>query len=304
MNRAAARPTHKQCRQCGEWFTLKRRANRRQKFCTLSCAATWRGAQPKWKKAHSKKVKARIDPEAMREKSRAMWANPEIRERLTNKARIQANSPEHLAAMVEHNKQLWSNAEFRKQHEERSRQRALENWSNPEFREKMSALTGELSKQRWANPDYRAKVSRSIRIAKAAPLEKKRQAKVNTERSQSPEARARSSKQMLERWADPEQRARMSALATETAKRKWRDDPAYRKKKLAVLRKAAPKASARMKEMNKRLWADPEYAARKKAWWTPERKAAQAEVNKQRWADPAYKARVSRKISAARKGRA
>jgi hypothetical protein len=295
------KPIHKQCRQCGEWFTLDPRANRRQKFCTVSCAATWRGAQPKWKKAHSKRMKARVDPEAMREMSRAMWRNPEIRERLTNNARIRGNSPEHLAAMVEHNKKLWSDAEFRKQHEERSRQQFSNAWSNPEFREKASALTAELSAQRWADPDYRKKVSRSIRIAKAAPLEKKRQAKVNAERSQSPEARARSSQQMSERWADPEQRAQMTANASETAKRNWRDNPAYRKKHLATLRKNAPQSSVRMKETMKRLWADPAYVAEQKAKWTPERRAAQAEVNRKRWSDPKFKASVSANISKARR---
>jgi hypothetical protein len=249
-------------------------------------------------------MKAIADPAVMREKSRAMWRNPEIRQRLINKTRIRSNSPEHLAAMAEHNKQLWSNPEFRKQHEERSRQRALENWRDPEFREKISARTAEQSKRRWANPDYRARVSRSIRIAKAAPLAKRRQTQLNAERSRSPEGRARSSQQMQKRWADPEHRARMRANASEVAKRKWRDDPAYRKKHLAALRKNAPKSSARMKETNKRLWADPAYVAKRKAWWTPERRAAQIEANKQRWNDPAYKARVSAKISKARQAQA
>lgn len=297
------KPTHKQCRQCGEWFTLKPRANRRQKFCTVSCSSKYRNAQPKWKKAQSRRMKAKTDPEVMRERAKALWRDPEMRARLSEQRRIQSNTKEHLASMVEHNKKLWKDDEFRKRHTERSSKQAIEQWRDPVYREKMTALTAEKNKQRWADSDYKERVSRKIRIAKALPLAKKQQSKTSRELAQRPEEKVRKSKQMKERWSDPEQRAQMSKNSSETAIRKWRDDPAYRKKHTAVLLANAPENSARMSKLNKKRWSNPKYVAQRKAWWTPERKAAQAEKNKKRWSDPKYKARVGKAISKARKAR-
>jgi hypothetical protein len=298
------KPTHKQCRQCGEWFTLKPYARPTQKFCTVSCAAIYRTSQPKWRKAQSAKVKARTDPEVMRERSRAMWRNPETRARLAASNKKRANTKEHLAWMAEHNKRLWSDPKFRKAAAARSSEALKQLWTDPAFREENITRMVEENKRRWANPDYKERVSRSIRRAKLAPLELKRQSKASKELAARPETKARTSAIMKARWKDPEQAARMIKRASETAHKRWRDDPDYRAKKLAVLKRNArsPEARARMAEMSKRLRTDPEHIARRKAWWEAEGRAKQIERNKKLWADPAWKARVAAKISAAKRG--
>src|SRR5215831_10892040 len=105
------RPTHKKCLNCREWFWLKPRANRRQRFCTRSCWATYRNAQPKWKKVQSQKARTSANPEVMRERARRVWRDPDRRARLLDKLRARANTKEHLAWMVEHNKRIWADPE-------------------------------------------------------------------------------------------------------------------------------------------------------------------------------------------------
>jgi hypothetical protein len=297
------RPTHKKCRQCGEWFSFSKRAHLKQKFCSLGCSATYRNASPKWRKAQSRKIKAKTDPEIMRERAKALWRNPEIRDRLTEERRTRSNTKEHRAHMAEHNKKLWANAVFRKQHTERARKLAVKQWRDPAYREKMSAATSEMNKQRWADPEYKKKISFRIRVALHNPLTKKRQSKLSRERMQRPELRAQASQQMKERWQNADQRARMSEQSRKSARRKWRDDSGYRAKILASLRKVAqsPKHRAWLSELNKQRWADPEYRARREVLLTPERRAAISEQNKKRWSDPKYKARVGKKISQAKR---
>jgi hypothetical protein len=295
------KPTHKECRQCHQWFELPRYSRPTRRFCSLSCAATFRMNQLKNRKAQSEIAKAHADPEVMRERARALWRDPEVRARLVEERTARSNTKEHLAWMAEHNKRLWQDKEFRKRHTERTSKRSAEKWLDPEYRAKMSAATAEANRKRWADPEYRDRVSWKIRIAKAQTHVKRRQKEVALELAQRPEEQDRKSQRMKDRWADPEQRARMSALASETAKRKWQE-PEYRENKIAMLRSTVEKSRARMIEMNKKNLADPEYLARRKAWWTPERRAAQIEANKKRWDDPEYKARVGKKISEAKKG--
>jgi len=189
------KPTHKECRQCGEWFELPPYAPPKRRFCSVSCWAKWRNSQPKWRKAQSERAKAHADPEVMRERARSIWRNPELRARLSAQRRELSRSKEHLAHMVEHNKKLWENKEFRKRHAERSRQQIIERWRDPIYRAKMSAQTIEQNKQRWADPRYAEKTSRNIRIAKAAPLGKRRQREHARELAQRPEEKARRSRQ-------------------------------------------------------------------------------------------------------------
>jgi hypothetical protein len=293
------KPTHRQCRYCKEWFELRPRAHYWQKFCTLSCAASYRTSQPKWKKQHGEKVRAKSDPETMRQKSLKAWSNPEIRTRLSEKTRQRSNSKEHLAWMDKHNERLWADKEFREQHSKRASQTLNKLWEDPVYREKISAQTVELNKQRWADPEFRERVSRNIRIAKLDMLEKKRTIKAMRELAARPEEQARKSKMMKERWDDPEERTKMTKRSSETATKRWRDDPAYRKKQAVHLSAWAksPENRKRMSEMGK----NPESIARTAALWTPERRAEQAEKNRKLWADPEYKARVSAAISKAKR---
>lgn len=297
------RPTHKKCRHCKEWFSFSKRAPLSQRFCSGSCWAKYRNANPKWREAQSKRMKAAADPEVMRKMAQAMWRDPEMRAHLTEGSRKRANTKEHLASMQEHNKKVWADPAFRKGHSERSKKLLTEKWADPDYRERISAQTVELNKRRWADPEFRERTSFSIRVAMHNPLEKKRRLKQARELANRPETRARSSRGMKARWDDPDQRAKMSERSSETQKKRMRDDPVYRAQKVEQLRKAAqsPEWRARMSEQNKKKWADPEYRAHRKALWTPERAAEQAAANAKRWSDPEYKARVSKAISEAKR---
>jgi hypothetical protein len=241
MTTKREKPTHKQCRQCGEWFKLRRYASPTQRFCTVGCWTAWRNAQPEWRKAQSAKIKAQTDSEVMRTKSLGM--SQEARAKIAEATRKRANSKQHLAWMAKHNEQLWSDKEFRKRHAERSREQVAKQWTDPTYRQKMSAQTTELNKKRWADPDFRERTSHNIRIALLAPLEKKRRLETARRLAQTSEHRERASNELKARWADPEQRALMSAYSRETQLKKW---------------------------------SDPEYRKKQKAAWTPERRAAQA----------------------------
>lgn len=302
MRRMSERPTHKKCKQCGEWFNLHKRARLTQKFCCLSCASLHRTSDPKWRVAHSKKIKDQTDSEMMRERSLKAWANPEVRAHLTEKTRERANTKEHRARMKTHNAKLWADPEFRAAQTELKKQRLFEQWADPTFREKMSTVAIEGNKQRWADPTFKKRTSFHIRMALAQPLQKKRLSKQGKEMMNKPENRERASQAAKQQWQDPEYRAYMSEVSSETAKARWRD-PVYRKTQTANLAKAArsPEHRAQMAELNKRLHTDPEYIARRKAWWEAEGKAKHIEGNKKRWADPEFKARVSKAISEAKK---
>jgi hypothetical protein len=300
----AKRPTHKKCRQCGEWFMLGKYERLTRKFCTYSCASTHRNAQPKWKKRQSKLMKKLATPEVMRERSLKMWRDPAMRAHLSEKSRQQANTKEHHAWMIEHNKKLWTApeyAEFRQQHSERTRKTAKKQWDDPAFREKISALTTEANKKRWADPEYKKRVGFKIRIAFAQPLSKAKRSKSSRKQMMRPEQRTRISKLSKELWQNPEYRALVTESSRAAAIRNYRN-PFYRVKKLAALRKwvQSPEGRAQMSELNKKRWEDPEYRARQKALWTPEKSAALSELNRKRWADPKFKKRVAKKISKAR----
>lgn len=293
-------PVHKQCRQCGEWFTLKPYARPTQKFCTVSCSAIWRTSQPKWRREQSRKMKVQTDPEVMRERAKALWRDPEVRARIIESNRKRANTPEHLAWMAAHNKKLWADPARHKRTAVQAKKNLAKRWADPEFRARSSAATVERNKRLWANPDYRERVARSIRVAKRGTLSQKRQSKAAKEVAQRPEEKARRSKLMQDRWADPAMADQMRKTASETAKDRWKNDPLYRAKKTAALARHArsPENRERLSKVAKQWWSDPEYRVRKKAWWESEGRAKLTELNKRRWSDPAYKARVAAKISA------
>jgi hypothetical protein len=297
------KPTHKQCRNCGEWFALRRNASPTQRFCSTGCSATYRTSKPKWRKAHSEKIKAQTNPEVMRQRSLAAWANPETRARMTEATRKRANEPEHQAWMIEHNKRLWTDKEFRKGHLKRNSKVMADLWADPAFRQKQSEMTAAANKKRWADPEYKARTAQSIRIAKLTPLAHKRAQKMAKEVASRPLERARRAELMKQRWANPEMRAKMAANCSEALRKKYRDDPAYHRMKTAQIAAVvrSPEHRTAVSERNKRQWADPEYRAKRLAAWTPERRAAWAAKIREQWADPAFKARVAAKISATKR---
>lgn len=251
MTRGVKGPAvHRRCRQCKEWFMVK---GYKQKFCTLSCSAQYRNAQPAWRKAHSKKIKAITDPAVMRERARALWRDPRVRAVITESVRKRTNSKEHLTWMAEHNKQLWANKEYRKQHVKRNSERVTKQWQDPKYREAMSVQMTKENKKRWADPEFKERTSRNIRIGKLAPLVKKREIAIARERADRPETRERMSRLMKERWNDPEMRAKMSANSAATARRNWDSNPAYRKRlaKAAAAWARSPENRARMAALNR-----------------------------------------------------
>lgn len=307
MKKNKNRPTHKECRQCGEWYSLSKRAKPTQRFCSTGCAAAHRAADPKWRRGQSLRMKAIANPEVLRERAAALWRNPETRALLTEKTRQRSNTPEHRARMKEHNKKLWANKEFRERQLELKKERMAKLWKDPNFREKASAATAELNKKRWADPEFKRRTRFRIRIALAQPLSKRRRSAISKERANRPENRERSRKEMERRWQDPAYRELITETSRKTALKGWsgpRSDA--RKAQLAKLkaRSQSPEWRARMRAFNKQRSADPEYIAELKARWTPERKAKQIEENKRRWSDPKFKARVSKSISAAKRRKA
>jgi hypothetical protein len=301
------RPDFKRCRECGEWFSFGEKANRKQRFCTYSCAAKYRMRDPKLRKAQSRRAKALTKKLDMREIARAMWRDPKMRAHLTEQTRMRSNTKEHQRVMAKHNKKLWHDpkyAEFRKRHAERTSEVAKAMWSDPEFRKQKSIETTEKNRQRWADPKYKARVSAAIRAAKATTTGKLRSSAAARARV-TQEQKERTSQMMKARWADPELRKEMTERSRETGRRNWRD-PFYRARASERSRTLmqSPEHRARVAEQNRKRWADPEYVARQKALRsTPEFKARAAERTRLRWADPKFKARVAASISKAKKGK-
>jgi hypothetical protein len=289
----------RKCRQCGQWFSKKRLASKTQKFCTVGCAAAHRGADPRWRKAHSERLKGKCDPEMMRERARSIWRNPELRARLTENSRQRANTQEHHDRMIKHNKKIWSDPEFRRRHTERTKQQTKKQWNDPAFRKKILAASVKASRERWADPEYKKRVSASIRAAKAKPEAKARQSEIMRERAQKPEWIALQREKLNKLWRDPAYRTKMSEQSRMIAERNWLFNPSYRAKKTAVLKKWAqsPENRARLSALNK----TPEATARRKAWWTVERRIALTEENERRWSDPKFKKRTGRRISKAKR---
>lgn len=295
----------KQCKQCKEWFTPKEWAkyppHNKQKFCSLSCAAIHRNANPKWRKQHSERLKATVDPLVMREMSLKAWGSPEIRAKLISGITNRSRSREHRARMVEHNKIIWANKEFRESQSKLTSKNSAERWNNPDYRNQVSRRMTEENKKRWANPEYKEKVSAAIRAAKQAPEAKARQAEVARRlNEQHPEWNLALAKRNKERWANQAWRKKMSKHLRQIALLRWQN-PIYRviqlPKLLAAVR--SPENRGRMSELMKQKWADPRYLAKLKAQWSLEKRLELAEKNKKRWADPKFNARVSKKISKA-----
>lgn len=88
-----------------------------------------------------------------------MWANPEMRRRLTDSIRSRKASPESRRRMSEIRQLMWQDPEYR------SRMLAIiaENSRKPEVRAKLS----ELLRERFKDPKWRAKWLASIRKDRA-----------------------------------------------------------------------------------------------------------------------------------------
>jgi hypothetical protein len=118
-----------------------------------------------------------------------------------------------------------------------------------------------------------------------------------------PEAREKASAYIKKRYEDPKEREKVNAprnaLFTPGSE-------ASRRRGEAISRaKSTPEFKAKLSEMLKKRWADPEYRAKvlasvAEAQKRPEYSQALSEKSKARWADPEYKARVSEKIRKAR----
>ena len=303
--RRRKRPEFKQCRQCKEWYSPRPRAQPWQRFCSVSCAAKHRQAQPRRRAEQSRRAKAlaaAVGTEVMRERARVAWRDPEYRARMIEGIRARANTQARRDQMIKVNKKIWSNPEFRKRQSERARELSRRQWSDPAYRAKMSALKSEQNKKLWADPELRQKMIFGIRVSKRGLKERLRMSRAAREVMNRPEQKERSRQHFKRLWADPEYRARITKACSERARQRWRN-PAYRRQRLAALKAwvRSPEGRARMSESNKQRAASPEWQAKQRALWTPERRAKQAEINRKRWADPKFKARVAKKIAKVRR---
>ena len=242
MRQLKGKPTHKKCRQCGEWFELPAYAKPTQRFCTLSCSAEWRTNTPEFKKAQSERSKAYMQRNAkrMHDAVQALWNDPERREVLVEQARVRSNRKTHLAWMQEHNKRLWKDPEFRKRHSERTTKMLKKRWSDPVEVAKNAARMSKQSKQRWADPVKRQTMSWSNKIAQLAPLTRKKKRELSRARMSTPEAKAKASATLKAMWRDPAYRLRMSKDASTRLRKRWAD-PAYRARMTKARRSRAEK---------------------------------------------------------------
>ena len=294
MKQLKGRPTHKQCRQCKEWFELPAYAKPTHRFCSQSCAAKFRTSKPEFKKAQSERSKAYMQRNAqkMHDAVQALWADPERRAVLVEQARERSNTKKHLAWMKEHNKRIWSDPEFRKRHVERTKKIMKKRWSDPEELAKNAARMSRDSKKRWADPEKRRRMTLKIRINALNTLTRKKLREKGKARMSTPENKAKSSATMKALWRDPVTRARFSKEQGERMRKLWRD-PKFLALKSAQSRAQAqtPEGRARFAEMIRKLRDNP-------VPWTPERRAAQAKINSKRWADPKWRERAIKKMKA------
>ena len=128
---------------------------------------------PKRRAEQRERARAHSNPEVMRERSRAMWRNPEIRAKLTASTKARTNSSQHQARMIAHNEKLWADPAFRQRHKELTSKRAARLWQDPAFRAARSAQTVAANKKRWADPEYKTR-EKAIRRSEKQSEEKGR----------------------------------------------------------------------------------------------------------------------------------
>lgn len=136
-----------------------------------------------------------VDPEKLRQRSKALWSNPEYRQKQSDK-----------------HKALWQDEEYRKNQIIKHKAK----WQDPEYRVKMDTIhtSQEYIETMRAIGKARPKMSDSLVWREA-----------NRKAKQSSGNRKRQSEMATEWMRDPQRRAQIS----ESVSRKW-DDPIYREK--------------------------------------------------------------------------
>lgn len=144
-------------------------------------------------------------------------------------------------------------------------------YENPEVRR----LTGDLVKAALSDPNWRAQQSARQKALWADPAQ--REVRVTAQRAgqSSPEVRKKKSAAAKKSWT-PERKAASSEARREQALKQWAD-PARRAAHSDRLKEICATDSAKNRLAKARdACQSPEAAAKRVAWWTPERRAAKA----------------------------
>lgn len=215
----------------------------------------------------------------IRQRTAAMWANPQYREAVTLAIKSAWSNPERKARMGEWARQrlsdpaareslglavskAWSDPARRARwsasisdvkstpearHAQAERNYAM--WDEPGRRESLA----ELNRKRWANPEYKATVRVALSKARSTEEQRAAQADRNIKMWSDPAKREAQRQKNKETWSDPDRRAKLAAIR----KAQWAD-PAYRERVLAAQRAAldARKADRAQKELEGAACAD------------------------------------------------
>lgn len=214
-------------------------------------------------------------PTKMSERAKAMWRDPELRQRMSQERSEREFSPEHKAKLSASGKARYV--------------------ADPDARKKVS----ERFKGGTLTEEHKAKIGASLKKTPWSAERLEKHVEMSRTRVHTPEERASRSERMSNRLVSEETKKKLSE-----AQRRRFDDPvlgAELRKKISETntgRKRTEEARKKQSESRKGKTASEETKAKlsasiKRATNTPEAKQAMSERSKARWADPAYRAKFS-----------
>ncbi|ASN52504.1 hypothetical protein [Sinomonas sp. R1AF57] len=154
-------------------------------------------------------------------RAKAMWADPEAKEKLTKAIGEAMSRPESRERVSEASKAMWADPEARARQSEAARA----NWTAPEYRARIS----EASKALWTDPEHRARMREAARAQMADPAVRARLSEASKANWTAPEYRARISESAKAQWADPEFRARVDEALERGRHTRWHTNRGIRK---------------------------------------------------------------------------
>lgn len=182
--------------------------------------------------------------------SKALWSNPDYRDRAISSIRARCSTPEHRAKLSKVGTVSHAGAEYKAE----ASVRAKAQWSDPAKKARMQAAFAAAEPKRIE----------SLRATIETPEYRAMRHAVNAEIAARPEVSVAKSESMKAHYADPIRGAQHRAVMA---------SPEFRKKaSVAAKRRSTPEYRAGMSVRAKEVTARPEYKAEKsramKEWWT------------------------------------